>query len=329
MMNISVIIVTAFILDMVFKDPQKIPHFVTFIGMMIKKGEAIIRKIFISSKWTDLFGGFLLTVFVVFISFIIPYLLLGVLYAVNSYLGAAVEIFLCFQILALGSLKEAAMRVYSSFSLNSLDMARKEVSKIVGRDTENLTEKDVVKATVESVAENTNDGVVAPLFYMLIGGASLGMLYKAVNTLDSMIGYRNKKYNYFGRFAARLDDVLNIIPARITGFLYVAASLLSGFDYKNSYRILLRDRWNHLSPNSGYPEAAVAGALNIQLGGGSYYSGEYVEKKYIGDDNKEPDIEDIPKACMLMTFVSVLALVILIALKIAVMMVINYDSSGL
>lgn len=329
MMNISVIIVTAFILDMVFKDPQKIPHFVTFIGMMIKKGEAIIRKIFISSKWTDLFGGFLLTVFVVFVSFIIPYLLLGVLYAVNSYLGAAVEIFLCFQILALGSLKEAAMRVYSSFSLNSLDMARKEVSKIVGRDTENLTEKEVVKATVESVAENTNDGVVAPLFYMLIGGASLGMLYKAVNTLDSMIGYRNKKYNYFGRFAARLDDVLNIIPARITGFLYVAASLLSGFDYKNSYRILLRDRWNHLSPNSGYPEAAVAGALNIQLGGGSYYSGEYVEKKYIGDDNKEPDIEDIPKACMLMTFVSVLALVILIALKIAVMMVINYDSSGL
>lgn len=329
MMNISVIIVTAFILDMVFKDPQKIPHFVTFIGMMIKKGEAIIRKIFISSKWTDLFGGFLLTVFVVFVSFIIPYLLLGVLYAVNSYLGAAVEIFLCFQILALGSLKEAAMRVYSSFSLNSLDMARKEVSKIVGRDTENLTEKEVVKATVESVAENTNDGVVAPLFYMLIGGASLGMLYKAVNTLDSMIGYRNKKYNYFGRFAARLDDVLNIIPARITGFLYVAASLLSGFDYKNAYRILLRDRWNHLSPNSGYPEAAVAGALNIQLGGGSYYSGEYVEKKYIGDDNKEPDIEDIPKACMLMTFVSVLALVILIALKIAVMMVINYDSSGL
>lgn len=329
MMNISVIIVTAFILDIVFKDPHQIPHFVTFIGMMIRKGEAVIRKIFISNKWTDLFGGFLLTIFVVAVSFLIPYIVLGILYSINIYLGAAVEIFLCFQILALGSLKEAAMRVYSSFSLNSLDMARKEVSKIVGRDTENLTEKEVVKATVESVAENTNDGVVAPLFYMLIGGASLGMLYKAVNTLDSMIGYRNKKYNYFGRFAARLDDVLNIIPARITGFLYVAASLLSGFDYKNSYRILLRDRWNHLSPNSGYPEAAVAGALNIQLGGSAYYSGEYVEKKYIGDDIKEPDIEDIPKVCMLMTFVSVLALVILVALKIAIMMVINYDSAGL
>ena len=186
-----------------------------------------------------------------------------------------------------------------------------------------MDERDVIKASVQSVAENTNDGGVAPLFYMRIGGASFGMLYKAVNTLDSMIGYKNKKYMYFGKVAARLDDILNIIPARITGFLYVLAALLSGFNYKKSYEILLRDRWNHASPNSGYPEAAMAGALGIQLGGPASYFGEKVDKKYIGDDIEEPNMEDIPKSCMLMTIVSVLALVLMILAKFAVLTIIS------
>lgn len=323
-MKIGFMLIIAFILDLIFKDPKGIPHPVVMIGKIIKYGEISLRKIFRNGAVSETIAGTVLTLFVVIISFIVPYVILSICYSINIIFGILVEVFLCFQILALGSLKEAAMKVYTELSTGSLNGARKSLSHIVGRDTENLEEKGVVKATVESVAENTSDGVVAPLFYMLIGGASFGMLYKAVNTLDSMIGYKNKKYQYFGKVAARLDDILNIIPARITGFLYVLAALLSGFNYRKSYEILLRDRWNHSSPNSGYPEAAMSGALGIQLGGPASYFGEVVDKKYIGDDDKEPNMEDIPKACMLMTIVSVLALVLMILAKFAVLTIINY-----
>lgn len=322
-MKIGLMLIIAFVLDLIFKDPKGIPHPVVFIGKLIKYGEITLRKIFRKGKAAELIAGTILTLFVVCVSFIVPYVILSIFYSINIILGIIVEIFLCFQILALGSLKEAAMKVYIELSTGSLTNAKKKLSHIVGRDTENMDEKDVIKASVESVAENTNDGVVAPLFYMLIGGASFGMLYKAVNTLDSMIGYKNKKYMYFGKVAARLDDVLNIIPARITGFLYVLAALLSGFNYKKSYEILLRDRWNNSSPNSGYPEAAMAGALGIQLGGPASYFGEKVDKKYIGDDIEEPNMEDIPKSCMLMTIVSVLALILMILAKFAVLTIIN------
>lgn len=323
-MKIGFMLIIAFILDLIFKDPKGIPHPARMIGKIIKYGEISLRKIFRNGAVSETIAGTLLTLFVVIISFIVPYVILSICYSINMVLGILVEVFLCFQILALGSLKEAAMKVYTELSTGSLNGARKNLSHIVGRDAENLEEKGVVKATVESVAENTSDGVIAPLFYMLIGGASFGMLYKAVNTLDSMIGYKNKKYQYFGKVAARLDDILNIIPARITGFLYVLAALLSGFNYRKSYEILLRDRWNHSSPNSGYPEAAMSGALGIQLGGPASYFGEMVDKQYIGDDDKEPNMEDIPKACMLMTIVSVLALVLMILAKFAVLTIINY-----
>lgn len=323
-MKIGFMLIIAFILDLIFKDPKGIPHPARMIGKIIKYGEISLRKIFRNGAVSETIAGTVLTLFVVIISFIVPYVILSICYSINIIFGILVEVFLCFQILALGSLKEAAMKVYTELSTGSLNGARKNLSHIVGRDTEKLEEKGVVKATVESVAENTSDGVVAPLFYMLIGGASFGMLYKAVNTLDSMIGYKNKKYQYFGKVAARLDDILNIIPARITGFLYVLAALLSGFNYRKSYEILLRDRWNHSSPNSGYPEAAMSGALGIQLGGPASYFGEVVDKKYIGDDDKEPNMEDIPKACMLMTIVSVLALVLMILAKFAVLTIINY-----
>lgn len=323
-MKIGFMLIIAFILDLIFKDPKGIPHPARMIGKIIKYGEISLRKIFRNGAVSETIAGTVLTLFVVIISFIVPYVILSICYSINIIFGILVEVFLCFQILALGSLKEAAMKVYTELSTGSLNGARKNLSHIVGRDTEKLEEKGVVKATVESVAENTSDGVIAPLFYMLIGGASFGMLYKAVNTLDSMIGYKNKKYQYFGKVAARLDDILNIIPARITGFMYVLAALLSGFNYRKSYEILLRDRWNHSSPNSGYPEAAMSGALGIQLGGPASYFGEVVDKKYIGDDDKEPNMEDIPKACMLMTIVSVLALVLMILAKFAVLTIINY-----
>ncbi len=322
-MKIGFMLIIAFILDLIFKDPKNIPHPIIFIGKLIKYGEISLRKIFRSGKISETIAGTILTLFVIFVSFIIPYIILSIFYSINMMLGIILEVFLCFQILSLGSLKDAAMKVYTELSTGTLDGAKKNLSHIVGRDTENMEEHGIIKATVESVAENTSDGIVAPIFYMLIGGASFGMLYKAVNTLDSMIGYNNKKYQYFGKVAARLDDILNIIPARITGFLYVLAALLSGCNYKKSYAILLRDRWNHLSPNSGYPESAMSGALGIQLGGPSSYFGEIVDKKYIGDNDKEPNMEDIPKACMLMTIVSVLALILMVLAKFAVIAIIN------
>lgn len=324
-MKIGFMLIVAFVLDLIFKDPKNIPHPVVYIGKLIKYGEIFLRKIFRRGAVAETIAGVILTIFVVVVSFLVPYIILSIFYSINMVLGIVVEIFMCYQILALGSLKEAAMKVYGELYTGNIEQAKEKLSHIVGRDTENMHEKDVIKATVESVSENTNDGVVAPLFFMIIGGASLGMLYKAVNTLDSMIGYKNKKYEYFGKVAARLDDVLNIIPARITGFLYVAAAFLSGFNYKSAYKILLRDRWNHSSPNSGYPESAAAGALDIQLGGPASYFGEMVDKKYIGDDNKQPNMEDIPKVCMLMTIVSVLALILLILAKFAIISIVYYE----
>lgn len=323
-MKIGFMLIVSFILDLIFKDPKNIPHPVVYIGKIIRYGEIVLRKIFRKGAVAETIAGVLLTLFVIIVSFLVPYILLSIFYSIHIVLGVVVEIFICYQLLALGSLKEAAMKVYGELYTGNIENARVKLSHIVGRDTENLNDKDIVKATVESVSENTNDGIVAPLFYMIIGGASLGMLYKAVNTLDSMIGYKNKRYEYFGKVAARLDDILNIVPARITGFLYVAASFLSGFNYKNAYKILLRDRWNHSSPNSGYPESAAAGALEIQLGGPASYFGEMVDKQYIGDDIKSPNMEDIPKVCMLMTIVSVLSLILLILAKFAIISIVYY-----
>ncbi len=314
-MKIVLMLAVSFILDIIFKDPKYLPHPVVFIGRLISYLEKAFMKIFRRGKTAEYISGVVLSVTVIFISFIIPFFILSLLYSINFYLGAAVEIFLCFQILALGSLKEACMQVYNYLALSQMDKARKSLSYIITRDTSNMDEKDMVKAVVETASENTSDGVTAPLFYMMIGGASLGMLYKAVNTLDSMTGYKTEKYIYRGRFAAKLDDILNYIPARITGCLYVAAAFLSGLNYKNAYKILKRDCRKHESPNSAYLESAAAGALGIQLGGPAVYFGKMVDKSYIGDSLKEPDIEDIPKVSMLMYIVSFLGFIFFAAVK--------------
>ncbi len=324
-MKIGFMLIIAFMLDLILKN-KKIFHLKKLINNFIKYLEIFIRRIFRNGKAAETIAGVVMVVIIMGLSFFVPFTILSLCYYVDTVLGIIVEVILCFHILGLGSLKEYIMKIYSELYTENIGKAGRMLSDLADIDTEGMDEKEIVRSSVEYLSKNTNDRVTAPLFYMIIGGASLGLVYKAVNNLDALIGKRTKKYLYFGMPAAKLDDILNIIPARITGFLYVAAAFLSGFDYKLSYDILLRDRWNHDSPNSGYPEAALAGALGIQLGGRISRYGEMCGGKYIGDDIKEPDIEDIPKSCMLMTIVSVLALILLILAKFAVLFIADYGA---
>ena len=226
----------------------------------------------------------------------ITFLLLYLAYHIHTVLGIVVETFLCYQMLAVKSLKDESMRVYEELKKQDLPGARNAVSMIVGRDTKSLSAAGVTKAAVETIAENTSDGIIAPLFYMAIGGPALMFLYKGINTMDSMVGYKNDKYLNFGRYAAKLDDIANYIPARISAWLMILASMCAGFDWKNAKKIFLRDRYNHASPNSAQTEAVMAGALDIQLAGNAFYFGKLYEKPTIGDALREVEIEDIPRA---------------------------------
>ena len=224
--------------------------------------------------------------------------------------GFVLEVFWCYQLLATRSLKDESMKVYDRLKNGTLDEARYAVSMIVGRDTRELTETGVTKAAVETVAENASDGVIAPMLYMAIGGVPLMFLYKGINTMDSMLGYKNDKYLYFGRIAAKLDDVANYIPARISGWLMVAGTVFTGMDTKNAAKIYKRDRRNHASPNSAQTEAAMAGALDVQLAGNAYYFGKLYEKPTIGDPIRPVEPEDIKRANRLMYAASILGVVV-------------------
>ena len=217
----------------------------------------------------------------------VPSVILYVSYGYAFWLGVLVESFMCYQILATKSLSTESDKVRRALEEEGLPSARKAVSMIVGRDTENLTEEGVIKAAVETVAENTSDGVIAPLFYLMIGGAVLGFGYKAVNTMDSMIGYKNDTYMYFGTAAARLDDVVNFIPARLSAWLMLLASMFTGMDWKNAWRIYCRDRSNHKSPNAAQTESVMAGALRVCLAGDAWYFGKLHRKPTIGDPLRE------------------------------------------
>ncbi len=291
---------------MVFGDPNWLPHPISFIGNMISKGEKIIRKLIIN----EFLGGVVLSLFVIIFCFITPFAILEVAKNINIYLYFTIEIYFCFQIIATKSLKVESMKVYKFLKQEDLKNAKKYLSYIVGRDTESLDNTDITKATVETIAENTTDGVIAPLIFIAIGGAPLGFLYKAVNTLDSMIGYKNENYLYFGKFAARLDDVLNFIPARIAALLMLMGSFLIRLDTKNAIKIYLRDRKKHKSPNSAQTESVCAGALNIQLAGDAYYFGKLAKKQTIGDSNKEIITEDIKSANKLMYVTAILGAII-------------------
>ena len=299
-----------FLLDLLLGDPRWLPHPIRAIGALIAGLEKLLRKIFPKNQGGEMAGGVALVILVLALSGGFTLLVLWLCGKVGLWLRFLAETILCFQLLATRSLKGESMKVYKALKAGDLEGARYAVSMIVGRDTQCLDEAGVARAAVETVAEDASDGVIAPLIFLAIGGAPLGMVYKAVNTMDSMVGYKNDPYLWFGRCAARLDDVVNFIPARLAGLLMCLGAGFSGFDAPNALRIFRRDRKNHKSPNSAHTEAAAAGALHIQLGGSNYYFGKLVEKPTIGDADHPVEPLDIVRVNRLMYATAFLALVL-------------------
>lgn len=300
--------IAGFVLDLLIGDPHFIPHPVRLIGSLIS---FLDKRLNCDVKYnsseneanlTKYKRGVLLAFTVIFATFAVSVIILVAAYSINLYAGVIAEAVMTWQILATKCLRVESMRVYDALRTDGVEAGRRAVSMIVGRDTSVLDEAGVTRAAVETVAENTSDGVIAPMLYTAIGGPVLGFVYKAVNTMDSMLGYKNDKYMYFGRFVARLDDVVNFIPARISAYLMIIAAFIGGrqFDGRNAYRIFKRDRFNHASPNSAQTESVCAGALRVQLAGDAVYFGRLVKKKYIGDRLREIEYEDIKRANRLM-----------------------------
>ena len=289
--------VCGFLIDLILGDPYCFPHPIRLIGKLISWLERHLR-----TGKHDRRNGSILVILVLVATTGVTTFLLALSYRIHPYLGVLVETIMTYQILATKCLQVESMKVYHSLKYEGLEEARKSVSMIVGRDTQNLSEAGVAKAAIETVAENTSDGVIAPMIYTAIFGPILGFFYKAVNTMDSMLGYKNEKYLYFGRTAAKLDDAVNYIPARISAWLMILAALLGGkdFDAKRAYRIYKRDRYNHASPNSAQTESVCAGALGIRLAGDASYFGKLVKKPYIGDACREVSPEDIRRVNRLM-----------------------------
>ena len=311
-------LVIGYILDLILGDPRWLYHPVIFIGKVIKYTEIVLRKIFPKNKVGEFIGGLFLTIFVILITVGLAFGILYLSYLIHFYVYFAVSTFMCYQILATKCLKDAAMAVYKDLEKNDLDSARYSVSMIVGRDTKVLDYDGVVKACIESVAESSNDGVIAPMFYMAIGGPILGFFYKAINTMDSMVAYKNEKYLYFGKVAARLDDFFNLIPSRISGLLIIFSSIFLRYNVKGAHRIFWRDRYKHASPNSAQTEAAMAGALSIKLAGPAYYEGILEDKPYLGDDIKQIDHHDIKKSIKILYLMSFICLLIFTIIKLVI-----------
>ncbi|MBM6976471.1 adenosylcobinamide-phosphate synthase CbiB [Intestinimonas butyriciproducens] len=299
-----------FCLDLLLGDPHWMPHPVRAMGALIAGLEKPLRGVFPKTPRGELAAGSALVILTVGISTGVAALLLWLCGQIHPYLAFAGETLLCYQLLAARALRDESVKVYKALRDGTLDDARKAVSMIVGRDTDRLDEIGVAKAAVETVAENASDGVIAPLLFLAIGGAPLGVLYKSINTMDSMVGYKNDRYLYFGRAAAKLDDLVNFIPARLAGVLLCLAARPAGFDGRNAWRIFRRDRKNHKSPNSAHTEAAAAGALDVQLAGSSYYFGKLVEKPTIGDPLRPVEPVDILRCNRLMYAGTFLAMVL-------------------
>ena len=290
-----------FIMDLLFGDPYWLPHPIRLIGNLIAQAEKLFYKDGKRDQKKEYRGGCMTVLTVLLVTGLVTCILLFAAYRLHPLLGARVEMIMTYQILAIKSLKDESMKVYDRLQHGTLEDARHAVSMIVGRDTQNLTEEGVVKAAVETVAENTSDGVIAPMLYTALGGPVLGFLYKAVNTMDSMIGYKNDRYLYFGRAAAKLDDVVNFVPARISACLMVAATtFLKDGNPRRAWKIYRRDSRKHASPNSAQTESVCAGALGIQLAGDASYFGKIVKKPYIGDPVRQVETEDIKRTNRLM-----------------------------
>ena len=293
----------AYVLDLIFGDPQNVVHPVQVIGKIISAGEKVLLR-----KKYKFLAGAVLNIFTVSITYTSMYLISKSVKI--SVFFMSIEIYLMYTIFSINSLAREGNRVYRILKEGDIEKARKDLSYLVSRDTETMDEKMIIRSTMETISENTVDGIVAPMFYMFLGGMPLAMAYKAINTLDSMVGYKNEKYMDFGKFSAKVDDAVNFIPARITGILIVLASMILGYDYKNSLKIFIRDRKNHSSPNSAHSEASVAGALGVQFGGKVSYFGKEIDKPTIGDKTKEFELEDIRKNIRIMYVTSFLSLVI-------------------
>ena len=305
------------LLDLLFGDPVWLYHPVRLIGNWISWGERKLRKV--CGTHLTAAGG-VLWVLTAGMAFAIPFGLLALAGWIHPALRFLLETFWCFQILAAKCLASESRKVYDRLKARDLPGARKAVSMIVGRDTEKLTEEGVTKAAVETVAENTSDGVTAPLIYLLIGGAPLGFLYKAVNTMDSMLGYKNDRYLYFGRIPAKMDDVFNYIPARVTARLMTISAFLTGLDGKNAWKIYRRDRKKHASPNAAQTESVCAGALGVRLAGDAVYFGKLYKKEFIGDAIRSIEPEDIIRTGRLMYAAELLTLILGGGLKLALIL---------
>lgn len=315
-------LVLGFCIDLIFGDPHSIPHPVVLIGKLISATEKLVRKIFPKTVRGENVAGGVLWLLVVLISTAVPLGILYLGYKISPWLGLALESIMCWQILATKSLKVESMKVYTALKAGDPAEYRRAVSMIVGRDTAALDDKAVARAAVETVAENTSDGIIAPMLYLAIGGAPLGFFYKAVNTMDSMLGYVEMPYKNIGLVPAKMDDFFNFLPARLSALLMLLAGWLEGLDGKQGWRIWRRDRRNHASPNSAQTESVCAGLLGLRLAGDAYYHGVLHKKPYIGDPVREIEYEDIPRACKLLYGTAIVSLVLFCGIKLLLLLVI-------
>ena len=308
-------LITGFCIDLLIGDPHGLPHPVVGIGKLITLLERLFRCLLPKTKDGEIAAGACIWIFTVLVAAGVPMLLLLLCGHINVWLRFAVESIMCWQILATRSLRDESMKVYAALKEGDLVHSRQTVSMIVGRDVDRLDGSGVTRAAVETVAENTSDGVIAPLIFLVIGGAPLGFFYKAVNTMDSMLGYIDPPYTNIGRIPAKMDDLFNYIPARLSALLMLLAGALLRLDVKNGWRIFKRDRYKHASPNSAQTESVCAGLLGLRLAGDAWYHGVLHKKEYIGDGQREITIDDIPLTCKLMTLTAVLALLIFGVIK--------------
>ncbi len=307
-------------MDLILGDPQGWPHPVIAIGKLISLLERVLRRLFPATPRGENWAGAVLWVLAAGISAAVPALLLWGCHLVSPWLRLAAESVMCWQILAVKSLRTESMKVHAALSAGDTEGARRAVSMIVGRDVSRLDEAGVARAAVETVAENTSDGVVAPLVFLALGGAPLGFFYKAVNTMDSMLGYVEPPYKNIGLVPARLDDVMNFLPARLSALLMLAAGALLGMDAKQGWKIFRRDRFNHASPNSAQTESVCAGLLGLRLAGDAWYHGVLHKKPYIGDALRDIEHRDIPRACRLLYGTAFFALAVCGGVKLLVLL---------
>ena len=311
---------TGFVIDLIVGDPHSIPHPVVLIGKLISGCEKLVRRIFPKTPRGENWAGGVLWLIVVTLSTLVPGAILWGAHLISPWLRLVLESIMCWQILATRSLRDESMKVYDALETGDLEVSRKAVSMIVGRDTQCLSDAGVTRATVETVAENTSDGIVAPLLCLAVGGAPLGFFYKAVNTMDSMLGYVEMPYKNIGLVPARMDDVMNFLPARISAFMMLLAGWMLGMDVKNGWKIFKRDRFNHASPNSAQTESVCAGLLGLQLAGDAVYHGVLHRKKYIGDPLREIEHRDISRACRLLYVTAGITLLICALLKVLIVL---------